>query len=550
MGDKTSSDHGEMTAQKQAPSYSEANYLKTLEWMEASSKESFEIYSRTKRKLYDLHNKPRAKNYSKHKEIAYDFSKKKPDVYLLDTSKFRSDDIGSNTDSGENLRSDLQTSDPDDNVPRLTLLQLSKSAETGNVNEAHKAGFRNEKPIPDNVPPPPPLLSLDRSCSLPQAPLPLERSCSLPPRSLTTSESQSIPVPPPPPSIQWRPPNQRGIVTRSPIVRPKTKQSDLTDAEEQSPGPSSNQENDDDIELEVAREVFRTMIGNVRPFIPMGENEPNPDRMQLEELQTAIMDLRYLEQAMFEADEFMDLDFDEFGGFNFELPHFSEKSVEPSFARGDEVITECLICYDEVKLHKRLCCDYPACDNCMEQYIETNVTQGVVKIPCLGHESCNAFIYRDEILGRLSVPMKDKYYKFLVDANKDPKVKTCPRCSNITQITDEQSEKKTKYGLLITCSECHFDWCFECQAPWHNGIKCKEFRKGDKLVKSWAKEKHYGNTNAQKCPKCKIFIERKGGCDHMVCLKCDTGFCYKCGGRYLDMKVFREPSQSLQSTGM
>ncbi|XP_045181788.2 uncharacterized protein LOC123540640 isoform X2 [Mercenaria mercenaria] len=513
-------------------SASEMDYMKTLEWMESSSKETYEIYSRTKRKLYDLHNKPKTVNYSKRKEKVSDVSYvKKPAQALVLNVSGKTDELTNNGNDGgykdgDEDDFDKQPRDQGDNLLQPTLLQLAGLAKSRDTPEPLTDDPLNLPPPPNCAPPPPPL------------PLSLQRSCSLPHGSLPTQRSSTPPVPPTPPPL---PQSCRGILTKSPIVRPKlTTQS--TSEEQQSPGPS-NSENDSlyasdvthDADLTVAREHLRIMIDNLRRFVPLASTYPDPDQMQLDELQTAIMDFRYLEQALLDPEDY--LDFDDFGGFNFELPQFGEKNIEPTFARGIEIKTECNICYDEVKLHKRICCDFPACDPCIEQYIETNVEQGVVKIPCLG-SSCDAFLFREEILGRLSVPMKDKYYKFLVDANKDPKVKTCPRCSNILKISDEDSQQKTKYGLLVTCPECRLEWCFECQAPWHKNIKCKEFRKGDKLVKSWAKEKHYGTTNAQKCPKCKIFIERKGGCDHMICSKCDTGFCYKCGGRYLDLKFF------------
>lgn len=35
------------------------------------------------------------------------------------------------------------------------------------------------------------------------------------------------------------------------------------------------------------------------------------------------------------------------------------------------------------------------------------------------------------------------------------------------------------------------------------------------------------------CPKCRMPIEKDGGCVHMHCSKCQTPFCWKCGQIYL-----------------
>lgn len=56
----------------------------------------------------------------------------------------------------------------------------------------------------------------------------------------------------------------------------------------------------------------------------------------------------------------------------------------------------------------------------------------------------------------------------------------------------------------IQCSKCELVWCFRCHAPWHEGLKCREYRKGDKLLRNWASVVEHGQRNAQKCPNCKV----------------------------------------------
>ena len=59
----------------------------------------------------------------------------------------------------------------------------------------------------------------------------------------------------------------------------------------------------------------------------------------------------------------------------------------------------------------------------------------------------------------------------------------------------------------VQCVECNLIWCFQCHSPWHDGIQCKEFRRGDRMLKKWAREVHYGQQNAQQCPSCKVKID-------------------------------------------
>ncbi|XP_076456869.1 uncharacterized protein LOC143291121 isoform X2 [Babylonia areolata] len=211
---------------------------------------------------------------------------------------------------------------------------------------------------------------------------------------------------------------------------------------------------------------------------------------------------------------------------------------EPLYPQGLLVETECYVCFEETELRRRLCCDFPVCDKCLESYLMVQVLQANVNIECL-NINCNSYIHRNEISARLPPKFKMKFYKFLIDANVDPTVKTCPRCSCGLQV-DKAALKKRKViknGLHVTCKRCNLDWCFTCHAPLHKGMTCKAYRKGDVLLKEWAREFHYGQLNAQQCPKCKIFIQRSLGCDHMLCTRCSTNFCYKCGECYRGVKL-------------
>ena len=125
------------------------------------------------------------------------------------------------------------------------------------------------------------------------------------------------------------------------------------------------------------------------------------------------------------------------------------------------------------------------------------------QIQCIGAD-CSALMHRDEILARLGGADKARYAQFLVDANCDPLRRTCPRCSHVLTVDGDLLATGDKLGVMVTCAECQLDWCFPCHAPWHAHMRCSDFRRGDKLLKAWAREQHYGQVNAQKCPKCKV----------------------------------------------
>ncbi|CAF1545224.1 unnamed protein product [Adineta ricciae] len=90
----------------------------------------------------------------------------------------------------------------------------------------------------------------------------------------------------------------------------------------------------------------------------------------------------------------------------------------------------------------------------------------------------------------------------------------------------------------VLCNECQFEWCFFCHSPWHDKMSCKQYQKGEKMFRSWTQRIDHNQLNAQKCPRCKIYISRNGGCPHMICSKCQCDFCYNCGRRRFACKFF------------
>ena len=169
---------------------------------------------------------------------------------------------------------------------------------------------------------------------------------------------------------------------------------------------------------------------------------------------------------------------------------------------------ECELCLATSFFSSRVCCNYNACNECLKTYISLKVQEAKVHIQC-PNDQCKNHINRFEIQDLLDVSLRQKFDKFLIDANSDPCEKTCPSCSAAYRVTSEQLAAKDLTGLKVTCTKCELEWCFLCHAPYHADLTCKQFRKGDKQLKKWAKEVEHGKgnskrCNAQKCPKCKV----------------------------------------------
>uniref|UniRef100_A0A673M242 RBR-type E3 ubiquitin transferase n=1 Tax=Sinocyclocheilus rhinocerous TaxID=307959 RepID=A0A673M242_9TELE len=185
------------------------------------------------------------------------------------------------------------------------------------------------------------------------------------------------------------------------------------------------------------------------------------------------------------------------------------------------VVLTCRICLDDKQAIPLHCCKNAVCEECLKRYIISQVSTSILsqcKFFLSFHASSVYFLIA--LVGIFSV--------------NDYKMKT---------------STKSEHKYKIQCTKCQFVWCFKCHAPWHEGLKCRDYRKGDKLLRHWASVIEYGQRNAQKCPRCKIHIQRTEGCDHMTCTQCKTNFCYRCGEKYRHLRFFGDHTSNLSVFG-
>ena len=195
-------------------------------------------------------------------------------------------------------------------------------------------------------------------------------------------------------------------------------------------------------------------------------------------------------------------------------------------------MTFCMVCFLEAnEVSLRLCCSEPICKSCLSAHVQSKIEEAIVKIVCpLG--SCDSLLSDGEVQELVSDEIFEKFRQFKVEIEQNPSIKTCPGCSRIHRYTDLAPADSTKEEekdvlpetLKVTCSKCQLIWCFACQAPWHHGLTCQEFCKGDKSLKIWAKNRGQPARNARRCPKCHVFIQKSSGCDHMCCSRCEYNF--------------------------
>ncbi|KAG8011213.1 hypothetical protein GBF38_005910 [Nibea albiflora] len=214
---------------------------------------------------------------------------------------------------------------------------------------------------------------------------------------------------------------------------------------------------------------------------------------------------------------------------------------------AEATVQSCRVCLEGKTIAPLPCCRKAVCDECLKLYVSSQVRVAKSYISCPIPE-CSGYLEEGVVISHLANEDVAKYRYFLELSQLDSSTKPCPQCSHFTSLK-EHNPTRSEHKYKIQCSNCQFVWCFKCHAPWHNGLKCREYRKGDKLLRNWASVIEHGQRNAQKCPQCKIHIQRTEGCDHMTCTQCNTNFCYRCGERYRHLRFFGDHTSNLSVFG-
>jgi len=83
--------------------------------------------------------------------------------------------------------------------------------------------------------------------------------------------------------------------------------------------------------------------------------------------------------------------------------------------------------------------------------------------------------------------------------------------------------------LLAICEECNFAFCSRCYQSWHGEFKpCVPRRDKEELTEEEKASLEYMRLHTSPCPTCAAPAQKTHGCNHMICYRCQTHFCYLC----------------------
>ncbi|RDA82525.1 hypothetical protein CP532_4492 [Ophiocordyceps camponoti-leonardi (nom. inval.)] len=243
---------------------------------------------------------------------------------------------------------------------------------------------------------------------------------------------------------------------------------------------------------------------------------------------------------------------------------------------------DCRVCLDPKRgslCHQMLDCDHVFCLECLKDFYCDAIEQGDLRtVRCLdpncakerasaagGRRKGKSFISPSELLQiGLCEDVVKRYvmlrYKTELESDKDTVY--CPRqwCNGAARSKrhkkpeglefgetsdvepDEQNgddddddagggqaSKFKKVDLLCVCEDCGFAFCSRCLQTWHGEfVRCAPKRNKDEVTEEDKASLEYMQLHTSPCPTCNAPAQKTHGCNHMICSRCETHFCYLC----------------------
>uniref|UniRef100_A0A7S3G5H3 RBR-type E3 ubiquitin transferase n=1 Tax=Palpitomonas bilix TaxID=652834 RepID=A0A7S3G5H3_9EUKA len=169
------------------------------------------------------------------------------------------------------------------------------------------------------------------------------------------------------------------------------------------------------------------------------------------------------------------------------------------------------------------------CNGCMLEYLKVEIREGKVplKTPFKKLRIVPYGMVKKMLTTNNELEALEKYERFRALKN-DPNARECPSCNYIQAGNPETPN--------MQCEQCSTRYCF-FHSLQHPGKKCWRYALENPI--SSMKSNLYKYFRTKKCPKCKNYVERNSGCEHMTC-KCGQAFCWRCGGVYYNNNYYHK----------
>lgn len=257
--------------------------------------------------------------------------------------------------------------------------------------------------------------------------------------------------------------------------------------------------------------------------------------------------------------------------------------------RFDKETFDCGVCLEPKKgkvCHQLLLCGHVFCISCLQDYYNNAITEGDVdNVKCLTFGCAKDVTVEispgrrrriDKTLGPnelLQIPIAQQQVQRYVRLKRkkaleaDKNTVYCPRqwCQGAARSKEypksddllsyivedrviEQPTGKTKKkspddipiaDRLCICEDCGYAFCSVCKRGWHGETgRCNPRRQAE-LDEEEKASLEYMQRFSTPCPTCSAPSQKTHGCNHMICFKCKTHFCYLCSAYLVPENPYR-----------
>ena len=192
----------------------------------------------------------------------------------------------------------------------------------------------------------------------------------------------------------------------------------------------------------------------------------------------------------------------------------------------------CTICMESVDVRELFPvsgCTHLFCVSCVSQYITAKVEDNVLSIGCPEPECKDGALDPEVCRDFIPLPLFQRWGAALCDSALGAFKFYCPFNDCSALLVDERRHGEAAI-TQAECPHCCRMFCAQCKVTWHDGITCAEFQRlgkdersrNDLLLRKVAQRSKW-----QRCPKCKMYVERTEGCVYIVCRYCILFFAGK-----------------------
>jgi len=218
------------------------------------------------------------------------------------------------------------------------------------------------------------------------------------------------------------------------------------------------------------------------------------------------------------------------------LIFFDNERDQQEFCNSEVTCDICMSTMAGNNFIRLLACKHYTCKDCYKSYCESLIFDGKVSQITCYFEDCKTLIPDTFLKKTLSSELYERYETFSVNKALESMedIAWCPRCEGPAFKDDPKS-------IVAFCQNCEYRFCMKCQETFHPFQRCKSLVVKEEVLFHKLKGKVdisnslnsalsnlFINKYTKLCPKCKAPIIKAGGCNKIICKKCEIFFCWLC----------------------